>query len=358
MRQYIYLLAIASLVGCAKQKNDKNRDRTPRISRQMTSRLLLDTVKLDAAFTLTQLNGRIQTAEDKLVHIFPMVSGIAASISIQQGDQVKKNQLLATLQSPEIAGLTKDAIISKTNLSNAKRAMDIAEDLYKTGLYSLKEVELLRGEYQKSLAEDHRNRVVLQMNKGGQQQSYEIRSPLSGFVVDKNISSGTQVRSDNAQSLFTIADLSTVNVVFDIYESDIANIHQDDSIKITTISYPDRVFEGKIEKIYNQLDQESTVMKARASISNPDFILKPGMFANVQVKRHLSNRLPFINANDIVFDHNLNYVLVLEPSGNIRIQRIELGKRIEDKIFILAGVKQGERLIASRQVYYYQALKK
>lgn len=196
------------------------------------------------------------------------------------------------------------------------------------------------------------------MNKGGQQQSYEIRSPLSGFVVDKNISSGTQVRSDNAQSLFTIADLSTVNVVFDIYESDIANIHQDDSIKITTISYPDRVFEGKIEKIYNQLDQESTIMKARASISNPDFILKPGMFANVQVKRHLSNRLPFINANDIVFDHNLNYVLVLEPSGNIRIQRIELGKRIEDKIFILAGVKQGDRLIASRQVYYYQALKK
>jgi len=340
-------------------KKETNQQFDPRfeVSHAMLTQLLIDTVQLHGSMIQTHLNGKVQPAEDKLIRIFPMVSGIAAAVNIQQGDKVRKGQLLATLQSPEMAGFAKDAAVSRTNLSNAQRSVDMAEDLYKSGLSSLKDLELLRGEYQKALAEDRRNQAVLQVNRSGKKQVYELRTPLSGFVVEKNVTSGTQVRSDNNQSLFTIADLSTVYVILNIYESDIASIHPGDKASITILSYPDRVFEGKIEKIYDQLEPDSRVMKARVSIANPDFILKPGMFANVEVNSRQSNNLPYINANDLIFDQDRSHVLVMEAAGKIRIQPVQLGKRIEDKVFVVAGLKAGERVIASRQVYLYQALR-
>ncbi|OQP66541.1 hypothetical protein A3860_13755 [Niastella vici] len=366
MKMKISILSGFILTVCAavllpacqqKKKNYQKPDRSFVMTRTMLKQLLIDTVRTNGSITQTILNGKVQPAEDKLIRIFPLVSGIAAGVNIQQGDRVKKGQLLATLQSPEMAGFAKDAAVSKTNLSNAQRAMELAEDLYKSGLSSLKDLEQLRGEYQKALAEDRKNQAVLQVNRSGKQQVYELRTPLSGFVVEKNVTSGTQVRLDNSQSLFTIADLSTVYVIVNIYESDIAGIHPGDKVRITTLSYPDRVFEGKIEKIYDQLDPESSVMKARVNVTNPDFILKPGMFANVEVNSHQGNNLPCINANDLVFDRDRSHVLVMDAGDNVRIQPVQLGKRIEDKVFVLAGLKAGDRVIASRQVYLYQALK-
>ncbi|SFW90429.1 efflux RND transporter periplasmic adaptor subunit [Chitinophaga sancti] len=359
MKKYIIITTfIAAIVGCKRKTADHAQKRDNDVSTYAISNLATDTVKQNGTILSIHLNGKIQAAEDKLVNIFPMISGITESIKIQQGDHVGKDQVLATLQSAEIAGFNKDAVISQANLNNTRREMEISEDLYKSGLSSLKEVEQLRGEYQKAMAENKQSLAVLKMNRSGQKQTYEIRTPLSGFVIGKNISTGTQVRSDNTQSLFTIADLSKVNVVFNIYESDISSVHQGDSVRITTLSYPDKIFEGKIEKIYNQIDQESTVIKAKAVINNPGFILKPGMFANVEVISHQSNILPYINANNIIFDKNHNYVLVKESSDKVRIQQVELGKRVEDRVYILSGLKAGERIIASRQVYLYQALKR
>jgi membrane fusion protein, heavy metal efflux system len=356
---FVMIICTGILLPACQSQAEPNSTSNARfaVTRTLLKQLLIDTVRLHGSVIQTGLNGQVQPAEDKLIQIFPLVSGVAAAVNIQQGDQVKKGQLLATLQSAEMAGFAKDAAISKTNLGNAKRAMQQAEDLYKAGLSSLKDVELLRGEYQKAVAEDLKNQAVLQVNKSSKKQAYELRTPLPGFVVEKNITAGTQVRSDNNQSLFTIADLSTVYVIVNIYESDIASIHPGDRASITTLSYPDRVFEGSIEKIYDQLEPESRVMKARVSIANPDFILKPGMFAHVEVKSRQHNNLPYINVNDLVFDRDRSHVLVMEPGDHIRIQPVELGKRMEDKVFIVAGLKAGDRVIASRQVYLYQALK-
>lgn len=352
------VFGIALLPGCRPKATIKTRDDKFTVTQSLLKQLIIDTVQLNESMIQTQLSGKVEPAEDKLIRIFPLVSGIAGEIKIRQGDPVRKGQLLGTLQSTEMATITRDAAVSKANLNSSKRAMELGEDLYKSGLSSLKDFEQLRAEYQKALAEEHRNQAVMQVNKSGKKQGYEIRTPLSGFVIEKSIMSGTQVRTDNTQSLFTIADLSTVYVMLNIYESDIASVHPGDKARITTLSYPDRIFEGKIEKIYDQLEPETRVMKARISIPNPDFILKPGMFANIEVKsRTGNNRLPLINANNLVFDKDRNYVLVVESGGHVRIQPVELGKRIEDKVFVLTGLKAGDHIIASRQVYLYQALK-
>ena len=166
-----------------------------------------------------------------------------------------------------------------------------------------------------------------------------------------------QLRSDNDKSLFTIADLSNVWAMINIYESDISRIKAGDEVSLSTLSYPEQVFKGKIDKIYNLIDQESKVMNARVVIANTQALLKPGMLGTVKVSAHAGIDLPAINARAIVFDNNKNYVLVLNNENKVRIQEIEIGRKTADRVYISKGLTAGDRVIASKQVFLFENLK-
>jgi len=344
--------------GCSRTSGRTNQKKEKfTVTSELLRELLVDTVKTASQSTLINLSGKIQADESKMTKIFPLVSGIAGNVNIQQGDAVKKGQLLTTLKSPEMAGFAKDAMTSETELRNSRRALEVAEDLYKSGLASQKDLEAAKGEYQKAKAETQRSRVVMGINKGNSKLAYELRAPISGFVIEKNVTSNMQVRTDNGQNLFTVADLSTVWAILNIYESDVSKIKTGDAVSISTIAYPDRNFEGRIDKIYDILDQDNRVMRARVKIRNTDFALKPGMFANIKVTGHSVDHLPFVNSRCLVFDKDKNFVLVLDKKAHVRIQEVELARRMEDLVFINKGLNAGDRVIASRQVYLYQSLK-
>ncbi|MBC8986806.1 efflux RND transporter periplasmic adaptor subunit [Pedobacter sp. N36a] len=350
-------LAVSSM-GCQNQpENKKEKNRKFTVTKTLIKQLLVDTVKTAKQSSLITLSGKIQADESKMIKIYPLVSGIAGAVTVQQGDAVRKGQLLTTLKSPEMAGFAKDAVSSRAELKNSHRALEVTEDLYKSGLASKKDLEFAKGEYQKAQAEIKRSKIVMGINKGNSTLAYELRAPISGFVVEKNITTNMQVRTDNTQNLFTVADLSTVWAILNIYESDISKVRAGDEVKITTISYPEKSFDGKIDKIYDILDQDSRVMRARVKIRNPNYMLKPGMFANINVSGQSGENLPFINSRCLVFDNERNYVLVLDKKAHLRVQEVELAKRVEDKVFIHKGLNAGDRIIASRQVYLYQSLK-
>jgi len=128
-------------------------------------------------------------------------------------------------------------------------------------------------------------------------------------------------------------------------------------LTLSTLSYPEKTFKGKIDKIYNLIDQDSKVMNARVIIANPDFLLKPGMLGTVRVSASSDVNLPVVNARAVIFDENKNYVLLLSSDNKVRIQEIEIGRKTADKIFISKGVKAGDRVIASKQVFLFENLK-
>ena len=130
-----------------------------------------------------------------------------------------------------------------------------------------------------------------------------------------------------------------------------------DVVKITTLSYPDKVFNGKIDKIDNMLDPDTKVVHARVKIDNPGYLLKPDMFASVKIKAMSGETLPEINANDIVFEDDKNYLLVVDGKAHVSIKEITIAKKVEDRAYISSGVKPGDRIVASRQVYLYESLK-
>ncbi len=352
----LFVAGIA-LQGCHRTENaDDQKDEKFQVTDSLLNSLLIDTVKEASALSQINLTGSIAPDESKMVKIFPMVSGVAQNIHVQLGDVVSKGQTLAVMRSSEMAGFTKDYISSEADVRSTKRAFESTQDLYKSGLASQKDFEQAQSDYQKAVAESKRAGAVININQSNS-QGYLIKSPISGFVIEKNLTDNTQVRADNSQNLFTIADLSDVYVLINIYESDIASVQIGDPVKITTLSYPDKIFEGKIDKIYDMLDPDNKIVKARVKIFNPGNKLKPGMFANVTIKAKSGETLPVINTRALIFDNDKNYVIVVDGKAHVRIQEVDIAKRVEDRAYIRTGVKPGDRIVASRQVYLFESLK-
>lgn len=328
-----------------------------KVTDSLIKSLVVDTVKIENARSEIMLSGRIAPDDGKTVKIYPLVSGIAQDVHVQLGDRVYKGQVLATMRSAEVAGFSKDAISASADLKNTRRALEVAQDLYKSGLDSKRDLESAQGDYAKASAEDRRARAVMNINVSNARQAYLVKAPADGFIVEKNITDNTQVRADNTQVLFTITDLSTVWAMINIYESDIAGIKTSDNVQITTLSYPDKVFTGKIDKIYDMVDPDNKVISARVKIKNPGNLLKPEMFANFRIKARTGETLPKISARSLVFDNDSNYVLVVDGPGHVKIQPVQVAKKIEDRAYITSGIKPGDRIISSRQVFLYESLK-
>jgi cobalt-zinc-cadmium efflux system membrane fusion protein len=142
-----------------------------------------------------------------------------------------------------------------------------------------------------------------------------------------------------------------------VYESDISKIQTGDPVKITTLSYPNKVFDGKIDKIDNMLDPDNRAMHARIKIGNPGNLLKPGMFANIMIRAKSGEDLPFINSNSLVFDNDKDYVIIVGGKAKAHIQPVVVAKTVEDRAYISKGLKPGDRIVSSRQVYLYESLK-
>ena len=320
-------------------------------------RMLIDTVQQANRQRELSFSAKIIADDERQALIYPMVSGTVKNISVRIGDEVKKGQVLATLVSAEMAGFEKEVVSSAAEFSNSKRSLQEAEQLYSSGLASRKELEEAKNDFLVKQAEDKRATSILKLNGGNNSGKYSIVSPISGFIVEKNINSNMQLRVDNNQSLFAIADLSFVSAMVNIYESDISKISEGDDVKISVLSYPDTVFTGTINKIYSMLDKDSKVMNARISISNSDMVLKPGMQAMVKIQSKSGINLPEVSSRGIIFDENRNFVLKLNAANKVEIQEVKISRKTADKAYINEGLNAGDRIIASKQVFIYESLK-
>ena len=354
---YFILLVLLIMESCSEHKTPVVAEKFE-ITDSLLNRLLIDTVQQANSKTDLSFSAKITEDQERKAEIFPMVSGTLRQIGIKVGDQVSKGQTLATMSSSEMAGFDKEEITAGAEMKNAERNLKQAQALFENGLSSAKELEEAKNDYEIKKAELKRASSVLKLNGGNKTGAYAIKSPINGFVIEKNANSNMQIRSDFEKSLFTIADLSTVWAMINVYESDIAKLKEGDQVSISVLAYPEKIFTGKIDKLYSLIDQDSKVMKARVSISNPGYTLKPGMLATVKVAASTGINLPVVNARAIIFDDNKNYVLVVDPNRKVRIQEIELGRKTADKAYISKGLNAGDQVISSKQVFLFESLKK
>ncbi|HEY8898630.1 MAG TPA: efflux RND transporter periplasmic adaptor subunit [Niastella sp.] len=300
-----------------------------------------------------KLNGKIQANEDHQAKVYALASGKIKSVNVALGDKVKAGQTLAVLQSMEVAGNSNDLSLAEANVAMTKKNLESTKDLYEGNLATSREYTTAQVDYNKALSELNRARSVLAIT-GGKNAVYELKAPLNGYVIERNITGNSEVRQDNNNALFTVADLSTVWAIANVYESDISRIHLGDTVRVTTLANPNAPFFGTIDKIYNVLDPANRTMKVRISMPNPNNELMPEMFVTVKVFGSSAGNTLTIPSQAIVLDNSKNYVIVKDAKG-LHIKEIQLIKRVDDKAYV-QGLQEGEQVVTNSQVFIYQAL--
>jgi len=318
--------------------------------------LKLDTIQ-DCQITSTvTLSGKVSFNDDRVVKIYPMVSGVIQRINVMLGDYVHKGQVLGVIKSSEMAGFSNDLVNAQSNLRVAKKNLDATQDMFKSGLASQKELLAAEASQEQAISELSRVKRVLHINGGNANGDYIVRSPIDGFIVEKQATNGMSIRSDNSTNLFTISDLKNVWVIANVYETNISMVHPNDEVDVTTLSYPDKVFKGKVDKIMNVLDPTNKVMKVRIVLPNPGNVLKPEMFANVKVTNKENHEALCVSSSAVVFDHSENFIMVYHSNTNIKIIPVQVINSIGDRTYISGDVKVGDKVIASQSILIYNAL--
>ena len=255
-----------------------------------------------------------------------------------------------------MANYSSNLINAEANLRVAKKNLDAQKDLFTSGLSSQLDVTSAESNYDQAIAQLEMVKRVLKINGNNTQGDYIIKAPISGFIVQKNITNNTAIRSDNGTSLFTISDLKNVWVQANVYESNISKVHIGDEVSITTVSYPDKIFKGNIDKILNVLDPTNKVMKVRVILSNDNYLLKPQMFTRVVVTNKENKQALCIPNEALIFDHSQNFVLVYKGKGLAEIRHVQIINTINNKTYLSGGVSLGELIVGSDAILIYDAL--
>lgn len=350
------ILLSAGLVGCHSSASSESGDvkqSTQHVNLLASARI--DTARLAPVNNQLDLTGKITFNQDKVVKVFPLVGGHIEAVKAELGDYVRKGQVLAIIRSGDLADLEQQSIAAKGQLSLAQKNMQVAEDMSQSGFTSQREVMTARQQLEAARGEVKRvneRRSIL----GGTGSQYIVRAPVSGFVVEKNASQGMEMRSDDPENLFTISNLDQVWVLANVYESDLSHIQVGYQAKITTLSYPDRPFTGRVDKIFNVLDPDSKTMKVRITLTNADYTLKPEMFANVNVEYAGHDERIAIPSQAVVFDKSRNFVVVVTSKGEPVVREIDIFKTVGDRTYVSNGIKPGERVVTQNQLLIYNAL--
>jgi len=318
--------------------------------------LTFDSVKQGELVNAITLTGQVDFNQDKQVNIFSLVSGNIQDIKVQLGDFVTQGQGLAIVKSSEMAGYSNNLIVAQTNLTAAKKQLDAAQALYKSGLASILDVTNAQTNYDQAVAQVAMVKRVLKINGNDTAGNYVIKTPIKGFLVQKFATNSQAIRPDNSNPLFTISDLKDVWVWANVYEGNVDKIHLGDNVDVTTLSFPGRVFKGKVDKMMHVLDPNSRVMKVRVVINNPDYALRPLMFASVTATNTQHKQAIYVPLTALIFDHSQYYVLVYHGQGKADITPVQKLSAYGDKVYLVEGVKPGDVVITKDALQIYDQL--
>jgi cobalt-zinc-cadmium efflux system membrane fusion protein len=351
-----FFIAGTLLTGCKSKPATDPESAKFVISDNLQHAIVIDTVKNRQVVSQLNVTGKITFDEDNIAKIFPFAGGIVQNLKVELGDQVKKGQVLAVIRSIESADYANQLHQAESNADIAQKNAETAQSAFNSGLISQRELLTSQKELKKALSELDRIKTIVNIMGEDSGLSYTIKYPQTGFIVEKNATSNMEFRADNPNPLFTIANLDKVYVIANVFESDIDIVKLGYDAKITTLSYPGKEFEGKIDKIYNVIDPDTKVMKVRIKLKNPGILLKPDMFANIQIIYPEDKQLNYIPSSAVIFDKNNFFVMVYHSRDSVETRKVSVYKTHGPYSYISDGLSKDEKVISKKALLIYDAL--
>ncbi|MGA8428347.1 MAG: efflux RND transporter periplasmic adaptor subunit [Candidatus Sulfotelmatobacter sp.] len=302
--------------------------------------------------TLITANGTVSPDINRTIHVTSLGSGRVVDLKVRLGDQVQKGQTLLVISSPDLASAMSDYQKAQADEVLSRKALDRAKLLYDRGAIAAKDLETAQDVEDKtkvdvSTAEQHVR--VLGADPAHPGSLIDLRAPVAGTIVEQNVAGFEGVKSlDNTVNLFTIADLSQVWVVCDVFENDLGEVHVGDSAEIRLNAFSDRVFHGKVADISRVLDPNTRSAKVRIVLGNSDGALRPGMFAVAGFRSRKSQSRTVVPATAIMRLHDRDWVFRKEGDKSFRKLAVQADGLAPDGMQeIHEGVKPGDEVVAN-----------
>ena len=236
-------------------------------------------------------SGTVTLEDQRTGHVLSPVTGRVLKIDAQLGQRVLKGAALATIESPDIGSAVSDVHKAEADLIAAEHDLRRKKDLYEQKAGTASDLETAEDNYRRAKAELERAKQKENLLRVGNvdavTQTYTLTSPVDGEVLMRNINPGIEVQgqysSGTAQELFTIGEIDKVWVLGNVYEMDLARVHVGTSAVVTVVAYPGKAFKGQVDWVSGSLDPNTRTATVRCTFDNPDRILRPMMYATVQI---------------------------------------------------------------------------
>jgi cobalt-zinc-cadmium efflux system membrane fusion protein len=284
------------------------------------------------------------------------VGGNVIKINVELGDYVKKGQVLAVIRSGEVAAYERDRLDAYGDVAVAEKNLQVAKDLFKGKLSSEKDVIAAQRELERQQAELARINEIFSIYNLKKGSLYNITASINGFIVQKDININEQIRADKSDVLFSIAEINEVWAMANVNESDIPRVQVGFDASVSTLSYPDEVYKGKIDKIFTEIDPDTKAMKVRVRIPNANYKLKPEMNATVNVAYSEHEQMIAVPSSSVIFDKSKNWVMIFKDRSNIETRLVEVYRSLGDITYISSGLAKGDKVIAKNGMLIYDAL--
>lgn len=282
--------------------------------------------------------GTLQVDERRLVTVAPRFEGWIEKLHVNATAQtVARGQPLMEVYSPELLAAQRDYAIAVQALQSLPEAS--AEARAGMGRLADAALERLRN-WEISEPDLARLRA-----EGATVSTLTLRAPAGGVVVDKPAVQGMRFMAGEA--MFRIADLSSLWLLAEVFEQDLALVRPGQRAAITVNAYPERRFEGRVTFVYPTVNPQTRTALARVEIANPGGLLKPEMYASVELAAAARGPVLSVPASAVLRTGTRDLVLVEVAEGRFQPREVKLGLQSDDRIEVREGLGEGENVVVS-----------
>jgi len=282
--------------------------------------------------------GLVQMDEEKISRVHVKIAGWIEKVDLDYvGKLIKKGQPLFTLYSPDLVSTEQEYLIA---LKGQKYLSNVPYSDVVSGANSL-----LNATRDRLKLWDVTDAQIHTLEKSGKaERTMTLYSPISGFVMSRNAYEQTYVTPET--DLYDIADLSTIWVYVDIYEYEAPFVHIGQAASMQLSYFPGKTYRGRVAYVYPTLDPKTRTIKVRLEFPNPNYVLKPDMYADVQLAIDYGKQV-VVPSEAVLNSGTRQVVFVAKPGGYFEPREIKVGDQFDGQYAVLAGLKPGEKIVAS-----------
>jgi membrane fusion protein, heavy metal efflux system len=289
------------------------------------------------------------------VPVVSLASGRVVAIHARLGDIVQKGQLLLTIRSDDVAGGFDAYRKAVADELLARKQLNRAVDMFAHGAIAEQDLEVAQDtedDAKVTLATATEHLRLLGNDPDKPMGMVDIVAPTAGVITDQEVTNAALVQAYSSPSPFTVSDISSVWIVCDVYENDLATVRLGDTAEIILNAYPGRPFKGKVSNIGAILDPSMRTGKVRIEVTNPG-IMRLGMFARATFRGQTAEMHTIVPASAVMHMHDRDFVFVLAPDKKFRRLEVVSGDVLAENASlqeIKSGLKPGQQVVTNALV--------